>query len=163
MAKAAKLPVSHTNIISDGRESWIDKRLKKKLGLSYGDVIQIKSKKKTTVAVVWEAAMGDDKESIRLDDLMRHNLGIKVGDMVSVRKVPVRSARSIRLRPPRGQKFAASENFPLYVKGRLKERPVIKGDVIPVSVSGVMLNLTVSKVEPLGVVRIADKTEVVVG
>ena len=101
-------------------------------------------------------------ESICLDDLMRHTLGVRAGDSVSVKKAFVKAARSLWLRAPRGEKISAGSNFAAYVKGRMKERPVIVGDIVPISVAGVMLTLTVSKVDPGGIVKIADKTDVVI-
>jgi transitional endoplasmic reticulum ATPase len=163
MARAVDLVVANTNIISDGREAWVGTRLKKRLGLSYGDVVEIRAGKKSTVAVVWGAQMGEGgSDSIKLDDYMRHNLGTKVGAKVSVKKAIVRIAKSVTLRQPRGRGTTVNDNFIAYVKGRLRERPVIEGDIIPVSVSGVMLTLTVSKVAPSGVVRIAEKTAVTI-
>lgn len=162
MARAVGLVVSNTNIISDGREAWVDSKLKKKLNLSYGDVVEIRTKRKSTVAVVWEARAGGSTGSIMLDDLMRHNLNIKVGDTVFIKKAEVRIAKAVILRQPRGEKAAVTDNFIAYVKGRMAERPVIKGDSVPVSVSGVMLTLIVSDVKPSGVVRITEKTNVTI-
>ena len=55
-----------------------------------------------------------------------------------------------------------SPDFAEYAKNRLEDKPLVKGDVVPIAMFGYAFNFIVVQVVPHGVVRVTKTTEVVV-
>ncbi len=122
-----------------------------------------KGKRKSTAAIVWQAHQQDEGlDFIRIDGYIRQNIGVGIGDRVFVTKADVKQAEKIILAPPPNQRTPISPDFSEYAKNRLEDKPLVKGDVVPMPMFGYVFNFVVVQVAPHGVVRVAKDTEVIV-
>ncbi len=123
------------------------------LGISPGDVIELFGKNRTAVTA-WPADEDDvDKDGIRLDGQTRKNVGIGLNDLVKVRKVGIKFARSVALLPM-GDKITVDREFCEFVKNRLKGFPLTEGDEISVVILGNSMDFKVQKAVPKGIISI---------
>ena len=99
---------------------------------------------------------------IRIDGYTRQNLGVGIGDKVFVTKAEVKDAERIIIAPPAGQKPPISPDFTEYAKRKMENKPVAKGDAIPIPMFGLTLNFLVVQVTPHGIVRVTKNTILVV-
>ncbi len=164
MVNGIELTVAGALVTDDGRSiARIDSKARKMLNVISGDVIEIKGKKRSTAAIVWQAHPQDEGlDFIRIDGYMRDNIGIGIGDRVFVTKAEVLEAQKIVLAPPQNQRTALTPDFSEYAKSRLEDRPLTKGDVVPVPMFGYMFKFVVAQVTPHGIVRVTRNTEVTV-
>jgi transitional endoplasmic reticulum ATPase len=148
----------------DGRGiARIDSKARKQLDVASGDIIEIKGKRRSTAAIVWQAHQQDEGlDFIRIDGYIRQNVGIGIGDKVFVTKAEVVEAEKIVLAPPPNQRTPVSPDFPAYAKNKLEDKPVVKGDVVAVPMFGYVFNFIVSQVTPHRVVKVTKNTEVIV-
>jgi transitional endoplasmic reticulum ATPase len=164
LVNGIELTVAGALVTDDGRSiARIDSKARKMLNVISGDVIEIKGKKRSTAAIVWQAHPQDEGlDFIRIDGYMRDNIGIGIGDRVFVTKAEVLEAQKIVLAPPQNQRTALTPDFSEYAKSRLEDRPLTKGDVVPVPMFGYMFKFVVAQVTPHGIVRVTRNTEVTV-
>ncbi|MFI5412348.1 MAG: CDC48 family AAA ATPase [Candidatus Micrarchaeales archaeon] len=164
MADGIELTVAGALVTDDGRGiARIDSKARKMLNVISGDIVEIKGKKRTTAAIVWQAHQQDEGlDFIRIDGFIRQNLGIGIGDKVFVKKAEVSEAEKVILAPPPNQKNPISPDFSEYAKNRLEDKPLVKGDVVPIAMFGYVFAFVVAQVQPHGVVRVGRATEVVV-
>ncbi len=163
MAEGIELTVAGALVTDDGR--WIariDSKARKLLNVISGDIVEMKGKR-STAAIVWQAHQQDEGlDFIRIDGFIRQNLGCGLGDKIFIKKAEVNEAEKVVLAPPPQQKPPISPDFSEYAKNRLEDRPLMKGDVVPIAMFGYIFNLVVAQVVPHGIVRVGRKTEVVV-
>jgi len=131
-----------------------------KLGIVSGDLIELKSK--TSVVV---KAMRDLKENkgtlIRINGVLRSNIGASIGDKVSVSAIEVNFAKSITLSPTQeGIRF--SDDPTEYFHSKLLDIPLTLGQKTVIDVFGTRLNYVVSKVSPKGNVIVVPETKIIV-
>jgi transitional endoplasmic reticulum ATPase len=159
-----ELTVAGALVTDDGRGiARIDSKARKVLNVISGDVVEIKGKRKSTAAIVWQAHQQDEGlDFVRIDGWIRQNIGVGIGDRVFVSKAEVKTAEKIILAPPPNQRNPMSPDFAQYAKTRLENKPLVKGDVVPVAMVGYAFNFIVVQVTPHGVVRVTKETEVVV-
>jgi transitional endoplasmic reticulum ATPase len=159
-----ELTVAGALVTDDGRGiARIDSKARKLLGVISGDVVEIKGRRKSTAAVVWQAYQQDEGlDFIRIDGYLRQNIGIGIGDRVFVAKAEVKSAERVVLAPPPNQRTPMSPEFSEYAKNRLEDKPLMKGDVMPIAMFGYSFNFIVVQVQPHGCVRVTKDTEVIV-
>jgi len=128
-----------------------------KLQLSPGDIVEIRGKKKTT-AKVWRADRQDwDQGLVRIDNFIRQNAGVSIGEKVTIKKVEAPEAKKIILALPEsmtqgGPELQFGEHANEIIKRHILKRPVFRGDIIPIinSMSQPMTeSLTTSQVIPL--------------
>ncbi|MGB9929767.1 MAG: CDC48 family AAA ATPase [Methanosarcina sp.] len=128
-----------------------------KLQLSPGDIVEIRGKKKTT-AKVWRADRQDWEQGlVRIDNFIRQNAGVSIGEKVTIRKVDAPEAKRLILALPEsmtqgGPELQFGEHANEIIKRHILKRPVFKGDIIPIinSMSQPMTeSLTTSQVIPL--------------
>ncbi|HHV24789.1 MAG: CDC48 family AAA ATPase [Methanosarcina sp.] len=128
-----------------------------KLQLSPGDIVEIRGKKKTT-AKVWRADRQDwDQGLVRIDNFIRQNAGVSIGEKVSIKKVEASEAKKLILALPEsmtqgGPELQFGEHANEIIKRHILKRPVFRGDIIPIinSMSQPMTeSLTTSQVIPL--------------
>ena len=164
MSDGIELTVAGALVTDDGR--WIariDSKARKMLNVISGDIVEIKGKRRSTAAIVWQAHQTDEGlDFIRIDGFIRQNLGVGIGDKVFVKKAEVNVAEKIVLAPPPQQRPPISPDFSEYAKNKLEDRPLVKGDVVPIAMFGYVFALVVSQVVPHGIVRVGRNTEVVV-
>lgn len=164
MVNGIELVVTGALVTDDGRGiARIDSKARKILDVVSGDVIEIKGKRRSTVAVVWQAHQQDEGlDFIRIDGYIRQNIGIGIGDKVFVSKANVVEAEKVVLAPPPNQRTPISPDFGEYAKSKLEDKPLVKGDVVPIPMFGYSFNFVVAQVTPHKIVRVTKKTEVTV-
>ncbi len=129
---------------------------RERLGLEVGDLIEITGTK-STVARVWPSK-NDRPGYIWIDKYIRRNAGVRLGDTVKIKKIPNKEASRIRLAPTTPIRFG--RDFVNFVKDRLINLPVMKGDVVVVPVVGTAMEMVVTHVFPGPYGIITDITEV---
>ena len=166
----------------------ISSNVMKKLRIKEGDVIEIEGSNKTGVIAVRPYPSDAGLEIIRIDGLVRRNVGAGIGDMVKIRKIDVKEARKVVFAPV--QEGILLRMDPELLKRKLYMRPMMKGDIVvpssvvsrrdsfdslfdevfknlgmemgatPFGSLGVETKLVVVKTSPEGVVRIGEATEI---
>ncbi len=129
---------------------------RERLGLEVGDLIEITGTK-STVARVWPSK-NDRPGYIWIDKYIRRNAGVRLGDTVKIKKIPNKEASRIRLAPTTPIRFG--RDFVNFVKDRLINLPVMKGDIVVVPVVGTAMEMVVTHVFPGPYGIITDITEV---
>jgi len=123
------------------------------LDVSPGDVIEIKGTR-ISCAIVWPSDEDEkNPDSIRIDGQTRKNIGAALGDVVYVKKVKVKTAKSVKLMPI-NDVVTIDKEFTDFVKNRLKGLPLTMGDEISVMILGNSMEFKVSKCAPKGIVKI---------
>jgi len=123
------------------------------LGVSPGDVIEIKGTR-ISCAIVWPSDEDEkNPDSIRIDGQTRKNISAALGDVVYVKKVKVKTAKSVKLMPV-NDVVTIDKEFTDFVKNRLKGLPLTMGDEISVMILGNSMEFKVSKCAPKGIVKI---------
>jgi len=108
-----------------------------KLQFSPGDIAEISGTRKT-VARVWRAERQDwEKEIVRIDNFTRQNAGVSIGDIVTIKRVEAQVAKKLILELPKGWtheelKLRIGEHVNEILKRYILQRPVLKGDTIPI-------------------------------
>src|SRR3989344_4944388 len=138
----------------------LDRKSKEELGVTSGDIIEIEGSKKTA-AVIWPARQEDEGRGvIRMDNLIRHNAGIGLGEKVLARKGVFQEAKKVVLAPTQEIRIVAS-GYDRILKKNFIGRPLRKGDTVLISVFGSGFVCTVVETNPKGVVKVTDFTKFV--
>ena len=123
------------------------------LNVSPGDVIEIKGTR-ISCAIVWPSDEDEkNPDSIRIDGQTRKNIDAALGDVVYVKKVKVKTAKSVKLMPV-NDVVTIDKEFTDFVKNRLKGLPLTMGDEISVMILGNSMEFKVNKCAPKGIVKI---------
>ena len=164
MVNGIELTVADALVTDSGRSiARIDAKSRKLLDVVSGDIVEIKGKLKTTAATVWQAHPSDEGLGfIRIDGYLRQNVGAGIGDKIFASKALVKDAEKIILAPPPSQKPPLSPDFSEYAKRRLENRPLVKGDSVPIPMFGLVFNFLVVQVVPHGIVKITKDTHFIV-
>jgi len=122
----------------------LDPILMNKLGISAGDIIEI-SGKRSTMAICLPSFPDDyGNETIRINENIRKNAGIKIGDNVQIKKIIPKNAKIVNVHPlvqtPDLEEFL--------IVDELKGTPISKGDVISVQYFGKNLSLEIQDIMP---------------
>jgi len=111
----------------------------------------------TTCAVVWPADEDEkDPDIIRLDGQTRKNVGSALNDIVKIKKITTKVAKSVVLMPL-NDSVTVDKEFTDFVKNRLKGLPLMQGDEISVMILGNSMDFKINKISPKHVVKI-DRT-----
>ncbi|NDB63720.1 MAG: AAA family ATPase [Nitrosopumilaceae archaeon] len=131
------------------------------LKVNPGDVIEITGKK-TSCAVAWPTDE-DDKfpDLVRVDGQTRKNIGSALNDIIKLKKVSAKVAKSIVLTPV-SDVVTVDKEFTDFVKNRLKGLPFCQGDEISVMILGNPMDFKISKIAPRGIVTIDKTTDFVI-
>ena len=131
------------------------------LQVSPGDVIQINSKK-STCAIVWPTDE-DEKypDTIRIDGQTRKNLEVALSEVVEIKKIITKPAKSVTLTPVADQ-VTIDKEFTDFVKNRLKGLPLSHEDEISVMILGNAMDFKIEKISPKGVIRIERTTNLTI-
>ncbi len=145
----------------------IDAQTRVELDLSPGDIIQIEGKR-TSAAVVWRMLSEDENKGIiRIDGLVRKNVGSSLGDHVKVIRGDVKPAKKVVLAPmvADNHRIQFGTGIEAFIKRNLLKRPVMEGDTIIVqgiALMGGALPFQVQATDPVGVLKVTDSTSFVV-
>ena len=137
----------------------IDSETMKSLGVTVGDVIEIKGKKETA-AKAWPAYPEDQGQGLlRIDGFIRKNSGASINEFVSVKKAEAEYAVSIKLAPV-DIRISVDNDFVRFVKDRLIDRPATRGDTLLIMMLGHSVPFLVVNTRPNGIVKISPTTEI---
>jgi len=138
----------------------LDRKIKEDLGVTSGDIIEITGAQKTA-AVIWPARQEDEgKGIIRMDNLIRKNAGVGLGEKVIVKKAHYEDAKRVVLAPTQEVRIIAS-GYDRILKKNFIGRPLHKGDRVLISVFGSGFIYQVIDTNPRGVVKVTDFTQFV--
>ena len=142
------LRVTETNPKFVGRGiALVDPRVMEKLGLSTGDVIEIRGSRKKTFVLLWSSQPDDyGRGLIRIDGYTRNNIGAGIDDRVNVQKVTdVTKAEQVILSPTEELNIVGlEEHLPELLDGRV----VAKGDMIPLNIMGRKIGFVITSISP---------------
>jgi transitional endoplasmic reticulum ATPase len=126
------------------------------LKVTPGDIIDVMGSR-SSCAVVWPVDE-DEKfpDIIRIDGQTRKNIGGSLNDIVKVKKVSTKIAKSISL-TPLNDTVTVDKEFTDFVKNRLKGLPISHGDEISVMILGNSMDFKITKTTPKHIVKI-DRT-----
>src|SRR6185312_2497279 len=140
------------------RRARIEPEAMEFLKVEAGDMIEIVGKR-SSCAIVWPA--DDDNKApdvIRIDGQTRKNAGVGINDLVNVRKIVAKPAKSVTLMPVNGNVTVDKE----FVKNRLRGLPLSEGDEISVMILGNSMDFKIHKISPKAVVKIERNTTVTI-
>jgi len=131
------------------------------LKVTPGDIIEVMGSR-TTCAVVWPVDE-DEKfpDIIRVDGQTRKNVGGSLNDIVKIRKVTTKFAKSVSIIPV-NDSVTVDKEFTDFVKNRLKGLPITHGDEISVMILGNSMDFKITKTTPKGVVKMDRSTTLVI-
>jgi transitional endoplasmic reticulum ATPase len=126
------------------------------LKVTPGDIIDVMGSR-SSCAIVWPVDE-DEKfpDIIRIDGQTRKNIGGSLNDIVKVKKVSAKIAKSISL-TPLNDTVTVDKEFTDFVKNRLKGLPISHGDEISVMILGNSMDFKIAKTTPKHIVKI-DRT-----
>lgn len=126
------------------------------LKVTPGDVIDVMGSR-SSCAVVWPVDE-DEKfpDIIRIDGQTRKNIGASLNEIVKVKKVNTKMAKSVTL-TPLNDTVTVDKEFTDFVKNRLKGLPISHGDEISVMILGNSMDFKITKTTPKHIVKI-DRT-----
>jgi len=130
----------------------------KKLGVSKGDVVEIKGKKKSVVKCFPLYPSEKKKQSARVDSLTRFNCGSKENESVTIKKIQTKTAAWVHLEP-------LTPVPPLderYFNDCLKGIPFLKYHKVIIPYFDEALYFKIAKTVPTGSVTISDETTFVI-
>jgi transitional endoplasmic reticulum ATPase len=145
----------------------VDAKTRLLIQASPGDIVEIEGLRKTA-AVIWRAQPTDEgKGIIRMDNLIRKNARVGIGDKVTIKKAKSKSAKSVVIAPviPEGQKIQFGQGIEQLIKKGMLKRPVITGDTVVIAGITLFRNslpFGIVKTEPKGIVIIDEETNITV-
>jgi transitional endoplasmic reticulum ATPase len=144
------------------RRARMDPRHMEYLGTQAGEVVEILAKR-TTAVTAWPADE-EEKETdiIRIDGQTRKNAGAGLNDILNVKKIDCRQAKSVTLMPLGNGNITVDKEFCDFVKHRLKGYPINEGDEISVVILGNQMDFNVQRVIPKVICRIEQSTRLTI-
>ena len=144
------------------RRARMDARHMEYLGIQAGEVVEILGKR-TTAVTAWPADE-EEKETdiIRIDGQTRKNAGAGLNDLLNVKKIDCRQAKSVTLMPLGNSNITVDKEFCDFVKHRLKGYPINEGDEISVVILGNQMDFNVQRVIPKVISRIEQSTRLTI-
>jgi antitoxin component of MazEF toxin-antitoxin module len=134
----------------------------KKLGIYPGGYVEIVGKKSAYAKVRLAYPEDEDKDIIRMDDAIRQNADVGIGDIVKVKKAALKPAQRVVLAPTEPVRVD-----PEYLKKQiLLGKPVTRGQAIDVPFYGGVIRFVVRfvvvQVEPEPAAYVSIDTDVIV-
>src|ERR687890_342538 len=144
------------------RRARMDPRYMEHLGIQAGEVIEILGKR-TTAVTAWPADE-EEKETdiIRIDGQTRKNAGAGLNDLLNVKKIDCRQAKSVTLMPLGNSNITVDKEFCDFVKHRLKGYPLSEGDEISVVILGSQMDFNVQRLIPHTIAKIEQSTKLTI-
>ena len=137
----------------------INQKTMEKLKVTSGDVIEIQGKSKTSAIASKAYEEDEERDIIRLDEIIRRNADISVKQAVTIRRAEVADAKSIILAPT-DVKLRPDTEFINFLKNRVRDRTFVEEDILTVMMMGHPVNFVVLDTEPDGIVRMTLGTHV---
>jgi transitional endoplasmic reticulum ATPase len=144
------------------RRARMDPHQMEHLGLQAGEVVEILGKR-TTAVTAWPADEEErETDIIRIDGQTRKNAGAGLNDLLNVRKIDCRQAKSVTLMPLGNSSITVDKEFCDFVKHRLKGYPLNEGDEISVVILGNQMDFNVQRLIPRVISRIEQSTRLTI-
>ena len=140
------------------RRARIDPRYMTSLGIQAGEVIELVGKRSTPVTA-WPADE-EEKENdiIRIDGQTRKNASVGINDLLNLKRIDCKQAKSVTLMPLGESSITVDKEFCDFVKNRLRGFPVNEGDEISVVILGNQMDFKIEKVAPKSIAKIERAT-----
>ncbi len=123
----------------------IDPALMRILDLNQGDTVLIEGTRSTAVTVYQGYPEDENRGTIRIDGGIRKNAGVGLDEKVSIRKTVPKPATKVTLAPTQPVKIVGGEEYLVQV---LDGRPIVKGDLVEVTIMGRKFDLVVQNFTP---------------
>lgn len=142
------------------RRARIDSLSMAKLAIKPGEIAELIGKRSTPVTVWLAESQENGREIIRIDGQTRKNVGVGLNDMLTVRKVRSKAAKSVFLLPLGHNAMSIDDQFCAFVRNKLAGYPINEGDEISVGVLGNSIDFVIKKIIPRSISRIERSTKV---
>ena len=123
----------------------LDIDIMKKLGVSTGDLISVKGKRRTVAKAMPGYIEDSEAAIIRMDGSTRGNAGVGIDDKVEISKIEGKDATNVLLAPVEPIQLGGAEE---YLGKVLEAFPVMEGDRIRFNFLGTIIEFVVAKVRP---------------
>lgn len=158
MDKKIELKVFEAYDVDVGKPSVrIDYNSMNSIGASTDDIIEIEGKRKTVARCLPLYPHDERKEMIRIDGLIRHNAGIEIDDIVTIRKIIPKRAEKVIVRP-------VASSPPIdgrYIRDALEATPLMKGDHLLIPYFGGRIDFEVVDSTPTEEAIVVDQKTLV--
>lgn len=142
------------------RRARIDSLSMTKLAIKPGEIAELIGKRSTPVTVWLAESQESGREIIRIDGQTRKNVGVGLNDLLTVRKVRPKAAKSVILLPLGHNVMSVDDQFCAFVRNKLTGYPINEGDEISVGVLGNSIDFVIKKIIPRTISRIERSTKV---
>ena len=142
------------------RRARIDSLSMAKLAIKPGEIAELIGKRSTPVTVWLAESQENGREIIRIDGQTRKNVGVGLNDMLTVRKVRSKAAKSVFLLPLGHNAMSIDDQFCAFVRNKLAGYPINEGDEISVGVLGNSIDFVIKKIIPRTISRIERSTKI---
>ncbi|HEU4444874.1 MAG TPA: CDC48 family AAA ATPase [Nitrososphaeraceae archaeon] len=142
------------------RRARIDSLSMAKLAIKPGEIAELIGKRSTPVTVWLAESQESGREIIRIDGQTRKNVGVGLNDLLTVRKVRSKAAKSVFLLPLGHNAMSIDDQFCAFVRNKLTGYPINEGDEISVGVLGNSIDFVIKKIIPRTISRIERSTKV---
>jgi transitional endoplasmic reticulum ATPase len=129
----------------------------RRLGVEPGDFVEVVGPSGSSLVQIFPGYDQGDEE-IRLDGYVRKKIGASVGDEVNARKVKVDEGTKVTLAPT--QPIFFGQDFIDYVKDVLMNKPLMKGETVPIPIYTGTIDLVVVNTQPSNFVYVTPKTAI---
>src|ERR671917_2972344 len=144
------------------RRARMDPRHMEHLGIQPGEVIEIVGRRNTAVTAWPSDEEEKEADIIRIDGQTRKNAAAGLNDLLNVKKIDCRQAKSVTLMPLGNSNITVDKEFCDFVKHRLKGYPLNEGDEISVVILGNQMDFSVQRVIPKVISRIEQPTRLTI-
>lgn len=135
------------------------------MDIQSGSIVEAMGKTSSGVIALRGNSSDKGKGLIRMDGVLRSNIGVGLGDIVKIKKTNVKPGLEVIIAPIRGiLKAEALEPVAKAIKQSMEGRPLKIYDVIS-HIKGLSLSekkFKICKTRPSGIVRVEDTTDVTV-
>ncbi|MHA1410028.1 MAG: CDC48 family AAA ATPase [Candidatus Odinarchaeia archaeon] len=139
----------------------IHKNMLKLLGLTIGDIIEIRGRKKTSGIVHILTEKNAKENIVRVDGTTRTNLKAGIGDIVIIKKVEEKTAKTVVVAP--FYSLVKPDITQKYIKEKLLNFPVCKGDIFNIRVGiNKQIKFKVVETSPSDIVVIRNSTKLII-
>ena len=142
------------------RRARIDILSMDRLGIEPGEVVELIGKRSTPVTAWPGENQETDHHIIRIDGQTRKNVGVGLNDLLTVRKIRWKEAKSVSLIPLGPSTISIDSEFRDFVKNRLRGFPINEGDEISVGVLGNSIDFIIQRTVPRTISKIEKSTKV---
>lgn len=142
------------------RRARIDILSMDRLGIEPGEVVELIGKRSTPVTAWPGENQETDRHIIRIDGQTRKNVGVGLNDLLTVRKIRWKEAKSVSLIPLGPSTISIDSEFRDFVKNRLRGFPINEGDEVSVGVLGNSIDFIIQRTVPRTISKIEKSTKV---